>query len=408
MQENSEQLLEQAGAFLYLAQKGLLKDPEQIESSIILFSEFSPELENDFLTNLRHSSIQNGLFFVILDFIIKHSTFPADQIIQNFSHNLTLRQITQQKDLGFFSNEILRDKFFYFVEKEIAQNESQISSFRYSEFYKNAVNAKNSLQSSGTPQSAMATLSLQSALQSYEKLSKQIVTKNNIVSKPFLKPLSPTVGNWISVYEKVVGAGKRTAIERGEFLYRSQACRSLPEVDRMKLAQLLKSHDEDTPLKINTDLGGIVWERKSDALPPQPTKAQPKNNAVSGSTPKSGIPQRPQLKKKLKDTPQIAKPHRKPLGSAQEKIIHKTTKKPTVEPTQKQTAFAPPLQDGTASLSHFAHQPQKAPQKNPSVQPKMKDDANVNFSSGQTLPIEKARSEAKPKRDPFSIKPMGR
>jgi len=103
-------------------------------------------------------------------------------------------------------------------------------------------------------------LSLNDAINKYPQILKQIITGKNITTKPFLKPLKPTVKNWIMVYEKILDVSKHNTIERGEFVFRSQATKGLNEDERKMLLILFKSRDEDEKLTIDIDSGKIVFE----------------------------------------------------------------------------------------------------------------------------------------------------
>ncbi len=100
---------------------------------------------------------------------------------------------------------------------------------------------------------------LQKALIEYPHILSQTLTEKPIISKPFLKPLKPTVKNWIMVYEKVLDVSKHNALERGEFLFRAEATRNISEKEEQRLSQVFKSRDEDSVLFIDTEKGEIVF-----------------------------------------------------------------------------------------------------------------------------------------------------
>lgn len=104
------------------------------------------------------------------------------------------------------------------------------------------------------------TMSLEQAIAQYPQILQQQITTNQIVSKPFLQPLKPTVKNWIVVYEKILDVSKHDAIERGEFAYRADATRGLNNDDRQKLLMVLKSRDEGVDLVIDPEIGEIVFD----------------------------------------------------------------------------------------------------------------------------------------------------
>jgi len=103
-------------------------------------------------------------------------------------------------------------------------------------------------------------LPLSEAIKKYPQILKQIITSRNIITKPFLKPLKPTVKNWIMVYEKILDVSKHNTIERGEFVFRSKATQGLNKNERKILLILFKSRDEDYKLTIDIDSEKIVFE----------------------------------------------------------------------------------------------------------------------------------------------------
>ncbi|MEA3322831.1 MAG: hypothetical protein U9Q12_01275 [Patescibacteria group bacterium] len=107
-------------------------------------------------------------------------------------------------------------------------------------------------------------LSLNDAISKYPKITGQIITSRNIITKPFLKPLKPTVKNWIIVYEKILGVDDHSMIERGEFVFRSDATKGLSEEERNTLLILFKSRDEKIKLNIDLQEQEIIFIQKQE------------------------------------------------------------------------------------------------------------------------------------------------
>ncbi len=107
-------------------------------------------------------------------------------------------------------------------------------------------------------------LSLIKALEKYPKIIGQIITSRSIITKPFLKPLKPTIKNWIIVYEKILGVNDHSMIERGEFVFRSDATKGLTEDERNILLILFKSRDENTVLNIDPQEQKIIFIQKQE------------------------------------------------------------------------------------------------------------------------------------------------
>ncbi len=104
-------------------------------------------------------------------------------------------------------------------------------------------------------------LSFDEAIQKYPKILNQIITQKAIITKPFLKPIKPTVKNWIMVYEKILDVSKHNSIERGEFVFRSQATKGISEEERQKLLILFKSRDEGDKLTIDSRTSKIIFNK---------------------------------------------------------------------------------------------------------------------------------------------------
>ncbi len=127
--------------------------------------------------------------------------------------------------------------------------------------------SQQSKLSSTTPQiTSIVQIPIKKALKLYPKLESQTLTGSPIISKPFLKPVNPTIKNWLTIYEELMGVGKKGAIDRGNFLFHSEATKNLPTEERQKLAQVFKSADEDSNLKIDTIQGKIIFSIASGEI----------------------------------------------------------------------------------------------------------------------------------------------
>ncbi|PID51829.1 MAG: hypothetical protein CR972_05125 [Candidatus Moraniibacteriota bacterium] len=107
-------------------------------------------------------------------------------------------------------------------------------------------------------------MTLKNALSSYPQILDQVITEQEIISKPFLKPLKPTVKNWIMVYEKLLGVSRHNALERGEFIFRSQVTKNISDEEEQKLSLLFKSRDEDNELVIDPEKKEIIFTRQEE------------------------------------------------------------------------------------------------------------------------------------------------
>jgi len=105
-------------------------------------------------------------------------------------------------------------------------------------------------------------ISLDKALKKYPQILQQVVTGKPIVTKPFLKPLKPTVKNWIMVYEKILDVSAHSMIERGNFVFRSAATKGLSEDERRALLTIFKSRDEGFKIIIDPDEKKIIFTKE--------------------------------------------------------------------------------------------------------------------------------------------------
>ncbi len=103
-------------------------------------------------------------------------------------------------------------------------------------------------------------LSLLEALSQYPKLGEQNVTINQLKLKYFDAPVRPSIKNWMTDFHDNMGAGKHGAIDRGNYLFHSENGKKLTPFERQKLSEIFKSLDEQTPLKIDTEMQTVIFE----------------------------------------------------------------------------------------------------------------------------------------------------
>ena len=127
-------------------------------------------------------------------------------------------------------------------------------------------------------------MSLNEAIAKYPSILDQIITKKAITSKPFLKSLKPTIKNWIMVYEKVLDVSKHDALERGKFIFSSEATKNISDEEKRRLSLILKSRDEDSNLMINAENGQLVFavkkEQKAPELQKKPISKDPQQKDI--------------------------------------------------------------------------------------------------------------------------------
>jgi NADH:ubiquinone oxidoreductase subunit len=151
----------------------------------------------------------------------------------------------------FFLQEITKKQFITQNSRLCKANEKEIE---------NILQNIISIEVEQKKQKELEKITLEQAIQKYPKILNQIITSKKIITKPFIKPLVPTVKNWIMVYEKKIGVKKHDSIERGEFVFRSDATRGLTNMERNRLLILFKSRDENSKIYINSEENRIVFK----------------------------------------------------------------------------------------------------------------------------------------------------
>jgi hypothetical protein len=115
-------------------------------------------------------------------------------------------------------------------------------------------------------------ITLANAFSQFPAVKNQMISDKPIITKPFLQPLQPSIKNWIMVYEKILGANKHNAIERGEFVFRSEATRGLTPQERAELAGIFRSRDEDSLITVDMDQRKIVFDEAKGQIEPSENK----------------------------------------------------------------------------------------------------------------------------------------
>jgi hypothetical protein len=108
-------------------------------------------------------------------------------------------------------------------------------------------------------------LPLAGALLEYLSISQQAVTSNEIKLNSG-EVVRPSIKNWITDYRDNLGGAKHSPIERGKYLFQSENGKRLTNGDRQKLGLILKSLDDETPLKIDPKNERIVFENEDNSV----------------------------------------------------------------------------------------------------------------------------------------------
>lgn len=227
-----------------------------------------------------------------------------------------LRQIFQRETLSEFDQSILRLVLLAY-ERWIAVGRLTAIDVAYLEQHPELVNAgaSNTETSAGPYASAAANrvyqenrgvtgkpgrgvlkLPLLKALADYPRLGEQALTTEKIRIKGQPEPVRPTLSNWIRYYRDELGIGFHDQVTRGKFLFQSENGKRLGNEERERINLVLKSLEEEFPLDIDTDRGGIVF--------PVRTQASPVSSAFPRRDPASLLQTRPA--KLYQGTPSVA------------------------------------------------------------------------------------------------------
>ncbi len=152
------------------------------------------------------------------------------------------------------------------IDRETAQNISQ-------ELINKIINNNNV---SNKIKENIILLPIQQALNQYERLGEQTITSERIKIKPLSESARPSIKNWIYDYHYHLGTGSHTVMERGNYLFHSENTKKLTNMERKKLALILKSLDEQDPLKIDKEKEEVIFPVENNIdlvdLYPKPKK----------------------------------------------------------------------------------------------------------------------------------------
>jgi len=150
-----------------------------------------------------------------------------------------------------------------------------------------------------TYQNNLEKLLIPEALRQYPDVGEQLITGNRIKIQNFPEPARPSLKNWLADYVMLIGRENRNAVKRGSYLFQSENGKNLSSSDRHKLAFILKSLDENTPITINKNTKQVIFPQLQEtSIPafekPSPSPVEPKNNiqSVQFSYPQKSVTQR--------------------------------------------------------------------------------------------------------------------
>ncbi len=125
-------------------------------------------------------------------------------------------------------------------------------------------------------ESIVKKLSILKAIAEYPRLNDQLITNEKIKVKGQSEPQRPSLANWIRYYRDELGVGFHDQVLRGRFLFQSENGKRLSNEERERINLVLKSIEEDFPLDIDIEQGGIVFpSRPRNTAPVAGTPAKP-------------------------------------------------------------------------------------------------------------------------------------
>ncbi len=166
-----------------------------------------------------------------------------------------------------------------------------------------------------TPSSAptstitLAQKTLRQIVQENKEVLNQTLTAAPLKIADFDQLVRGTIKNWLADYVKQKGAERHDQMVRGDYLFKSDNTKKLSPQEKLLVAEILKSYDENSTLNYNEERKIIILENIEKNPPQIPEKSAP----VATGTNSSPIYREPIEKKDLSDpvipppktTPQI-------------------------------------------------------------------------------------------------------
>lgn len=159
------------------------------------------------------------------------------------------------------------------------------------------------------PKITIVQRSLRQIVQEHKEVLNQVLTVSPLKIADFDQPVRGTIKNWLADYVKQKGAEKHDQMIRGDYLFKSDNTKSLSIQEKLLVAEILKSYDENSTLNYDEDNKIVVLEKTEKKTPetiktPAPT-APPINSSPIYREPigKKDLPE--SVTPTPKNTPQI-------------------------------------------------------------------------------------------------------
>ncbi len=247
--------------------------------------------------------------------------------------------------------------------------------------------------------SAKVKLTLKKALEQYPKTKEQILAEKmiKVLGKPY--PVKATVENWLKDYRSVVGVDNNDVMKRSAYLYSGENARGLTENERQRLAELLKSWDEDSLLVVDKVAEKIVFTVDEKGMHGNNVTNFKKSNRVTYQSRKKEI-----LRKSDVHTDNLRKVEQANFEINENQLSsggtasNSTQQRPKIKPIQGNnwSLNSHHFEDKNKKVVTNAVGEKKAQEKSGlvgrlfGVKRKEQDvDGKIRFSSSQQLPVEK-------------------
>lgn len=109
------------------------------------------------------------------------------------------------------------------------------------------------------------SMDLNMALEKYPNIGEQSVTVNPLKLRYFPTSVRPSIKNWITDFHDNMGAGKHSAMDRSNYLFHGDNGKKITPIERQKLAFILKSLEEKTPIKIDPEKQTVIFENNEQS-----------------------------------------------------------------------------------------------------------------------------------------------
>jgi len=236
-------------------------------------------------------------------------------------------------------------------------------------------------------------INLNEALQKYPEINEQLITSEMIKIQNNPKSVRPSVKNWLADYFFNLGNESHDSIQRGKYLFQSLNGKKLSNIDRQRLAFILKAQDENSSLRIDLTSKKILFPRMSAPTNPALTQknvpaVQPQKTALP---PQNFSPRKIVSEKKPVSIP-TSQPTKNDFATQKNQHLTSNSSQKTKQETEK-TEEKPTQKDSFYSFKNSkegsgVNTAKPISQKN-SMQDSLHNIRKASFSSPQKMVSEK-------------------